>query len=68
MLSVFHFDCKTLFFSGTMYDIYGLCRFEKAINYMLTSPWCAAFTKEDLQVKITLFSYNINSSLVELIY
>jgi multiple inositol-polyphosphate phosphatase/2,3-bisphosphoglycerate 3-phosphatase len=31
-------------------DIYDGCRYQKAWNVTATSPWCAAFTKEDLEV------------------
>ncbi|XP_054282249.1 multiple inositol polyphosphate phosphatase 1-like [Macrosteles quadrilineatus] len=31
-------------------DIYDGCRYQKAWNVTGTSPWCAAFTKEELQV------------------
>lgn len=32
-----------------VYRIYQICRYNKAWNYIQLSPWCAAFTKEDLK-------------------
>ena len=34
--------------------IYDMCRFDKALNFGKLSPWCAAFSPEDLLI----FEYN----------
>lgn len=35
---------------NTIDDMYTMCRFDKAWNPKMESPWCSAFTKEHLQV------------------
>ena len=34
-------------------EMYDMCRFDKAWNIRQTSPWCAVFSKEELQVCVT---------------
>lgn len=34
----------------TVSTIYDMCRYEKAFHFTNISPWCAAFTKNELQV------------------
>lgn len=30
--------------------VYSMCRYDKAITYERVSPWCAAFSEDDLKV------------------
>jgi hypothetical protein len=34
-------------------EMYDMCRFDKAWDLRHTSPWCAVFSKEELQVCVT---------------
>jgi len=42
-----------LFIPVQLDEMYDMCRFDKAWNIRSISPWCAVFSKEELQVSAT---------------
>lgn len=54
----FHFTFNDLVISEDMLLIYDMCRYQKAWYLEQISPWCAAFTSENLKVKSTVSSEN----------